>query len=248
MAQLIRMADVETRLRSVGHSLGLVIGAFAVGFILALTAAQTLFSLGFSFEADRVVFVVASSVFQFLGFYVALYWYFDRLGDADALLHLRGPSLRAAGWVLGGVVVLLGTNFVISELLVNVGLEGAQNEIIRLGREEPVLFLYLVPVTILFVAPAEELLFRGAVQGLFRQAWGVLPAVLLASGLFAVAHYLALGADGSRLVTIGVIFVLGLILATVYELSESILVSAAVHAGWNVIVFAWEYAAVTGLV
>lgn len=248
MAQLIRMADFETRLRSVGHSLGLVIGAFAVGFVLALAAAQTLFSLGFTFEADRVVFVVASSVFQFLGFYVALYWYFDRLGDYDELLHLRGPSLRAVGWVLGGLAVLVGVNLVISELLVNVGLEGAQNEVIRLGREEPVLFLYLVPVTVLFVAPAEELLFRGAVQGLFRQAWGVLPAVFLASGLFAVAHYLALGADGSRLVTIGVIFVLGLVLATVYELSRSILVSTAVHAGWNVTVFAWEYAAVTGLV
>lgn len=248
MAQLFRVADLETRLRSVGHSIGLVVGAFVVGLLLALTAAQTLFSLGFSFEADRVVFLVASSIFQFLGFYVALYWYFTRLGDADELLHWRGPSLRVAGWVVGGLALLVGVNLVISELLVNVGLEGAQNEVIRVGREEPVLFLYLVPVTILFVAPAEELLFRGAVQGLFRQAWGVLPAILLASGLFAVAHFLALGADGSRLVTIGVIFALGLILATVYELSESLLVSAAVHAGWNVIVFAWEYAAVTGLV
>lgn len=248
MAQLIRVADLETRLRSVGHSIGLVIGAFVIGLILALTAAQTLFSLGFTFEADRVVFLVTSSAFQFLGFYFALYWYFDRLADPAELVHLRGPTLRAVGWILGGLAVLVGVNFVISELLVNAGLEGAQNEVIRVGREEPVLFLYLVPVTILFVAPAEELLFRGAVQGLFRQAWGVLPAIVLASGLFAVAHYLALGADGSRLVTIAVIFVLGIILATVYELSESILVSAAVHAGWNVIVFAWEYAAVTGLV
>jgi membrane protease YdiL (CAAX protease family) len=42
--------------------------------------------------------------------------------------------------------------------------------------------------------------------------------------------------------------VLGLLLGVVYELSENIAVPIAVHAGWNVTVFAWEYVLVTGAV
>lgn len=249
MTDLLDVADAGTRLRNLGWAIAAVFGAFALGILLGLVAARALVSLGFSFEADRALFLVVSTIFQFLGFYAAAYWFFQYWGDVDALVHVRRPQPRDLAWAAGGLAVLLGANFVLSELLVSVGLEGAQNEIIEAGREDPILFLYLLPVTVLFVAPAEELLFRGIVQGLFRQAWGVLPGVLLASGFFALAHFLALGAGGgSRLVTIGVIFVLGLVLATVYELAESIVVPAAVHAAWNVTVFAWEYAATTGLV
>jgi membrane protease YdiL (CAAX protease family) len=249
MTDLVGAADVGTRLRNLAWAIAAVFGAFAIGMVLGLVATRALVSLGVAAETDRTAVLVVSTVFQFLGFYAATYWFFEYLGDFDALVYLRRPRPRDVAWAGGGLAVLLGANFVLSELLVSVGLEGAQNEVIEAGRQDPVLFLYLLPVTVLFVAPAEELLFRGIVQGLFRQAWGVLPGVLLASGFFALAHFLALSAGGgSRLVTIGVIFVLGLLLATVYELAESIVVPAAVHAAWNVTVFAWEYAATTGLV
>lgn len=248
MTEAVRVADRETRLRSLGHAALVVLGAFALGLLFGLAAVQALASLGYTPAADPLPVLVVSTVFQFAGFYAAVYWYFQRLGDFEALVHWRRPALPDVAWVIGGVVVLLGTNYLLSELLVSAGLEGAQNAIVQLGREEPALFLYLIPVTILFVAPAEELVFRGAVQGLFRRAWGVVPAIVLASAFFAVAHYLALAGEGSRLVTLGVIFALGGVLATVYELSDSLLVSAAVHACWNVVLFAWEYAAATGLV
>jgi membrane protease YdiL (CAAX protease family) len=249
MTDLVDPADAGTRLRNLAWAVAAVFGAFALGIALGLVATQALLALGFGAETDRTVFFVASTVFQFLGFYAAAYGFFEHVADFDALVHLRRPGPRDVAWAVGGLVVLIGANFVISELLVSVGLEGAQNEVIEAGRQDPVLFLFLLPVTVLFVAPAEELVFRGIVQGLFRQAWGVLPGVLLASGLFALAHFLALSAGGgSRLVTIAVIFVLGLLLAAVYELAASIVVPAAVHAAWNVTVFGWEYAAATGLV
>jgi membrane protease YdiL (CAAX protease family) len=160
----------------------------------------------------------------------------------------RAPSLRDAAWAVGGLVALFLTNVVLSAVLVQFGLEGAQNAVIEQGRANPELFLYLIPVTVLFVAPAEELLFRGAVQGLFVRAAGVGPAIVGSSLLFGVAHYLALVASGSRVATLVVILVLGLLLGVVYELSENLAVPIAVHAGWNVTVFAWEYALVTGAV
>lgn len=249
MSDLVDVADAGTRLGNLAWATAAVLGAFALGIVFGLVATRTLVTLGFGLEADRSVFLVVSTVFQFLGFYGAVYWFFAHVRDVDDLVYLRRPRPRDVAWALGGLAVLLGANFLLAELLGSVGLEGAQNEVIDAGRQDPVLFLYLLPVTVLFVAPAEELLFRGVVQGLLRQAWGVLPGVLLASGFFALAHYLALTAGGgSRLVTIAVIFVLGLVLATVYELADSIVVPAAVHAAWNVTIFLWEYAATAGLV
>jgi membrane protease YdiL (CAAX protease family) len=248
MRAAVRQPDAGGVLRAGGHALFLVLGAFLTGLLFAGATVSVLASMGFSRETDIVALLVVSSVGQFVGFYVAVWWYFQRVGDFEALVLARVPSLRDAAWAVGGLVALFLTNLVLSQLLVQFGLEGAQNAVIEQGRATPELFLYLIPVTVLFVAPAEELLFRGAVQGLFVRAAGVGPGILGSSLLFGVAHYLALGGTGSRFATIAVIVVLGLLLGAVYELSENIAVPIAVHAGWNVTVFAWEYAVVTGAV
>jgi len=248
MASPRRVADTGTRLRSLGHVALVVVGAFLAGLLLAATGVSLLTSLGVTREADLAVLLVGSTVLQFLGFYAVVYWYFATFGDFAELVHTRSPSLRQAAWAIGGFVVLFLANVVVSQLLAGAGLEGAQNQIVEQGREHPELFLYLIPVTILFVAPAEELVFRGIVQGLLRRAYGTALGVVLTAAVFGVVHWAALGGTGSRGATIVVIVTLGLVLGTVYELSESVLVSAAVHAAWNVVIFAWEYAAVTGLV
>ena len=244
----VRRPDAGTALRAGGHALFLVAGAFLTGLLFAGAAVSVLASMGFSRETDIVALLVVSSIGQFTGFYLAVWWYFQRIGEFRALVLARLPSLRDAGWAVGGLVALFVTNVVLSQLLVQFGLEGAQNAVIEQGRATPALFLYLIPVTVLFVAPAEELLFRGAVQGLFVRAAGVGPGIVGSSLLFGVAHYLALGGTGSRTATIAVIVVLGLVLGVVYERAGNIAVPIAVHAGWNVTVFAWEYALVTGAV
>lgn len=248
MRTAVRRPDTGSALRAGGTALALVVGAFLTGLLFAGAAISVMASMGFSRETDVVALLVVSSIGQFVGFYLAVWWYFQRIGDFGALVLARVPSLRDGAWAVGGLLVLFVTNVVLSQLLVQFGLEGAQNAVIEQGRANPELFLYLIPVTVLFVAPAEELLFRGAVQGLFVRAAGVGPGIVGASLLFGVAHYLALGPTGSRMATIAVIVVLGLVLGVVYELSENIAVPIAVHAGWNVIVFAWEYALVTGAV
>ncbi len=248
MRAAVRRPDAGGVLRAGGHALVLVVGAFLTGLLFAGAAVSVLASMGVGRDTDIVALLVVSSIGQFVGFYVAVWWYFQRIGRFRELVFARLPSLRDAAVAIGGLVALFLTNVVLSELLVQFGLEGAQNAVIEQGRANPELFLYLIPVTILFVAPAEELLFRGAVQGLFVRAAGVGPGILGASLLFGVAHYLALGGSGSRVATIAVIVVLGLLLGLVYELAENIAVPIAVHAGWNVTVFAWEYALVTGAV
>lgn len=242
------VADASTRLRSLGHVAFLVVGAFAAAILFVQAGLSVLGLVGVSPAGNEVSLSVISSILQYTGFFAVVYWYFRRFGDFSALVHTRSLTWRHVGWTVGGFVVLFGANFVVTGLLASLGFEGAQNLIVEQGRDHPALFLYLIPVTILFVAPAEELVFRGAVQGLLRRAYGTALGVVLTAAVFGVVHWFALGGSGSPGATIALIVVLGLVLGTVYELSESIVVSTAVHAGWNVVIFAWEYAAVTGLV
>jgi membrane protease YdiL (CAAX protease family) len=68
----------------------------------------------------------------------------------------------------------------------------------------------------------EELLFRGVFYPLLRDKWGVWPAVLLSSLIFGIIH-------GD--ITVGLTaFLLGIILALIYEYSRSLWTSILVHA------------------
>lgn len=102
-------------------------------------------------------------------------------------------------------------------------------------------------LAILFVAPGEELVFRGIVQGLFRQTDGPVPAILFVSVLFGVVHYVALAGSG-KVTYIVVTLLLGVLLGYVYERTENILVPVVVHGLYNAILFAGQWVvAVNGL-
>jgi membrane protease YdiL (CAAX protease family) len=73
------------------------------------------------------------------------------------------------------------------------------------------------------VAPfAEELYFRGVFYQWLRQRWGVWPGILVSSLVFGIVH--------GELSVAGAAFVLGLILAWIYEQSGSLWIAILVHA------------------
>jgi membrane protease YdiL (CAAX protease family) len=98
----------------------------------------------------------------------------------------------------------------------------------------------MIPVALFFVGPAEELLFRGVVQGLLRRSFGVVPGLLGASALFGVGHYLAIS-SGSAWTYLLVAGALGLVLGAVYEYTENIVVPAITHGLWNAGLFVINY-------
>ena len=79
----------------------------------------------------------------------------------------------------------------------------------------------LVATIGILVPIAEELLFRGVLYTWLRQRLSILPCTLISATLFALAH-------GNRQMAIQ-IFVVGIVLAWIYEKSRSILVSGLVH-------------------
>ncbi|MFC7133556.1 MULTISPECIES: CPBP family intramembrane glutamic endopeptidase [Salinibaculum] len=246
-----RYGDFDERVRSITHSVGLIIGAFAVGIIFTLAGFSVagLFGLTYETVSDIPASIQAfGNALQFVGF-IAVGWLYLQWYDSDrSLFDLSGPSLRDIGWVIAGIVSLLVVLNVLGAALQQFGIEAAANEAITQGERQPVYLLYLIPVTLLFVAPAEELIFRGLVQGLFRRAYGVLPGVVIASALFGVSHYLALGGQGSKFAYLAVAAVLGLLLGLLYERTQNLLVPILVHGVYNAVIFYLQYLRVTGQV
>lgn len=246
-----RYGDFDERVRSITHSVGLIVAAFAVGIIFTLAGLSVVGLFGLTYETVSDIpapLQAFANALQFVGF-IAVGWLYLRWRDPDrSLFELSAPSLRDLGWVVAGIVGLFVALNVLGTALQQLGIEAAANEAITQGERQPVYLLYLVPVTLLFVAPAEEFIFRGLVQGLFRRAYGVLPAVVIASALFGVSHYIALGGEGSKLAYLAVAAMLGVILGLLHERTENLLVPILVHGVYNAVIFYLQYLRVTGQV
>ncbi len=246
--------DIEStnvRLQSVAHSLALVIAAFVVGIALSLAGLLLLASLGVPVGQGDSLTAEATAIgsaLQFVGFIAVGLGYLRWRDDAADLFDVGLPSLRDIGWALLGLVGLFILLNVLAAVIAWLGLQVADNAAIIAGREQPILLLYLLAVTVFFTAPAEELIFRGLVQGLFRRAYGPIGGVLLASALFGVAHYVALGGGGSKAVYVLIAGALGLLLGAAYEKTENLVVPILIHAGYNSIIFYVTYLAATGAV
>lgn len=250
-----RVTDWRTHAESLGHAVGLVVGAFLLGIIIQSAAAFGFAGAGLIppealANPDVTIPTVpyaALTASQFVGIFGAgaLYvWWRD-----EPLFEVGLPSLRSIGLIVVGFVALYGVNVGIGVLFTLLDLEVAANQVIEAGKQEPVRFLLMIPVTVLFVAPAEEVVFRGVVQGLFRKAYGVVPGVVLASALFGVGHWLALaGTGGGKLAYVAIAAALGLVLGTLYELSDNLTVPIAVHGLYNTLLFVGQYLIATGTI
>jgi len=245
-----RVPDWETRLQTFSHGVGLVVAGVLLSLVAATIGIALFQGLGLTFEttADLAPLPYAAlNAIQFLGYYAATVLYL-RWRDYPDLFRAAVPSLRDLAWVVGGFVALYVLAYALTVVFTALGVESATNSVVEQGRKDPVRFLYLIPVTFLFVAPAEELLFRGVIQGIFRRAYGVVPAVLFASAIFGLGHWLALlGSSTGKVRYVVVAAMLGLVLGTLYELTENILVPILVHAAWNSMSFVSNYVDATGM-
>ncbi len=247
---LYKFGTSEERVRSLVHSVAIVLAAFVAGIALAIGGIRLLAQVGVVATGADSLPPLASAVaaaLQFIGFLLVGGWYVHWQESVD-LFDIRLPSLREVGWAIAGLIALFVLLNIVSVIIETLGVQTAENAAITQGRENPQLFLYLIGVTILLTAPAEELLFRGLVQGLFRQAYGVVPGILVASAMFGVVHWVALTGAGSRLTYIAVAGVLGIVLGALYEKTENLAVPILIHGLYNAILFSVAYLVATGQV
>lgn len=241
-SDLYHSADSSVRLEAVVASLLVIALAFGVGIVLASLGRSTAASAGYTAESAPIVAYSLQTVLTFGGFLFVVGAYVST-ADRPDLLRYRTPTTTDLAWVVGGFLALVVTATVVGEIITALGIESAQNQVIIEGRNNPTLFLVMLPVTLLFVAPAEELVYRGIVQGQFRRAYGPLPAVVIASLLFGVSHSGALSGSGT-VTYLAVATILALILGAVYEHTENVLVPIGIHAAWNSTLYLDEWLAI----
>ena len=138
-------------------------------------------------------------------------WLLLALGLALAVLPARGLAALL-------VERLAGTNF--SDV------QFRQDLIAPSGGPLALNFIVTLVGAGLLAPVAEELFFRGLIHRWFSARFGFWPAVIISSAIFAAGHADSLGVVASS-------FVLGLVLAGVYDRSRSLWLSIAVHAANN---------------
>lgn len=190
--------------------------------------------------AGRCNLAMAISILLFeaaLGFW-AVIWVKVRFQLGPKVLGLTGHRL-GENLALGGLAGLTGLilSFGVSALVLQL-VESVTNKPIdqpqQLDLSDPGgLVLALTGFAVVVVAPiAEELFFRGFVFQAFRRRFALWPSAAISSALFTAAHL-------PFLLVLPSIFVLGLVLAKVFDWRASLAPTIAAHAVFNAVGFAF---------
>jgi membrane protease YdiL (CAAX protease family) len=174
------------------------VGAFVFGVALITGAAQAASLLGFErlvTENTTVRFGLTVVLLQGVTFGTVALVYVRLRGLRLGFIRARIPTLRDVAWIVGGFLLLVIVAAVVSQFLSESGVESARNQIGQEGKENPQLFLLMIPLAFLLIGPGEELLFRGIVQGSLREAFSPVGAIGITSLVFAVGHMSALSGE-----------------------------------------------------
>ncbi|TKR25123.1 CPBP family intramembrane glutamic endopeptidase [Natronomonas salsuginis] len=239
------MTNGRQQIRAVGITLGIALGSFVVGAIFLMLVSQALSAVGISLSDRPALRLGVSTVLlQGVTFGGVALFYLQTRDIGLEFIRVRVPTRRDIAWVTGGFIMLLVAVRALSAIIAYLGFDHASNQIIEVGREEPTVFLVLIPLSFLLVGPGEELLFRGLIQGTLRESFHPMRAVVLASLIFAMVHVFSLQGSG-KLVYIGVVFTLALVLGVTYELTDNLAVPALIHGAYNAVQFGLAYYTVT---
>ena len=239
---LYRVPDLGARGDTLLQVLLVIFGALGLQLVLVGVGIGLLGGVGITEDSAPVAFLSSVQALGLLGFLVMGLAYL-RWRDDPTLVGIRRPTGHDIRVMLVGFIVLAGLVFAAEFLFELLGFDLADNEAVDQGRQHPELFLVFIPIQFLVTGPAEELLFRGVVQGLLRRTYGVIPGIVLASALFSLAHYSALIGGGDLLPVFFILFLSGAVLGAVYEYSRTLLVPILTHALWNAFVFGGQYLA-----
>ncbi|WP_128903773.1 CPBP family intramembrane glutamic endopeptidase [Halorubrum amylolyticum] len=226
----------------VNRVLRVVSAAFAVVFALLVAsavtnpAAQLAVSLGLVGEGTTGLQVLRT-LLQFVGFLAAAVGYLA-ITDQRGLVGVSRPTLRDAGLILGGGIVLFAFQYGALFALGRVGLTTGQNQAVVPAGDPVTYYLVMIAVSLLVVGPVEEALFRGAVQGGLRRAFDAAPAILIASLMFGLIHLPSVsGTPGQQWAYVAVVVVLGAVLGVLYERTGNVLVPGLAHGVYNAVIY-----------
>ncbi|MFA9517052.1 lysostaphin resistance A-like protein [Halopenitus sp. H-Gu1] len=229
-------------LRSVVLALVFIFGAIITSLIVGYVGIIVLDLTYPAAQQSETGRFLVTTAFSELGYAIfvggLLYWKTDLL---PAGLRFRRPTRRDARWILGGILVLVVTEYVLTSLFSVFNAPTAQNVAAIEATKHASLLMFggLIAESLLITGPCEEILFRGLIQGYLRRYFSAIGAILLACFFFASAHLLALQGSPSGIRNIILsLFALSLVLGFAYERTDSLFVPILIHGSYNAILFA----------
>ena len=250
MEPVSRTPDTRDRLLTVGKMLGLGFLGLAVGTLTTLVLFLVLVGVGVDVQNSPLLTVGISLVsLQGVGLAVVGLLYLRYSGYGLDFVGVRFPTLKDVGWTVAGFFGMLAMLFVAAIVLSVVqsalGVESAQNSIVKTAREDPTVLFLLIPAAFVVIGPSEELLFRGIIQGRLRQVFGPVAGILVASTIFGFAHLTAFAATAGSvaavLLPIGALTAVSLVLGFIYERTGNLVVPSLVHGAYDALLFSLLY-------
>lgn len=234
------MSNISRRVlgsaRLVVEIAGLTALAFLVSLVGGIAFLVPIVVLGYGIATTAVL--LGSTAVGQLAFLAVGYAYIRIRGVPVAIAR---PSRRNGLAVLGGTVLALsvagGLSILLSALDVLPG-----SVIDEVAANDPTFLLGLAALSVVLVAPAEELLFRGAIQGRLCERFGPAPAILGSSLLFGSMHLANYtGAVVPVLAGAALIAAVGAVFGALYEYTGNLLVPVATHATYNALLLVVAY-------
>ncbi|USZ66657.1 CPBP family intramembrane metalloprotease [Halorussus salilacus] len=228
------------------RSIATATGVSALGVVFSVLLSIPVFVV----SLDLVTQFVAALVLSELGFVAAALVFLRVTRRGLGYLDIGLLDRRALGFVIAGTVGLFVFRIAAILAAQAAGLPLAGNSVTQLAEEGLlVTLLALVPLSILVIGPAEELLFRGVVQRYLAESLPEFGAVALASVLFALVHvpttFVATPDPLAVGVTLAILFGLSMLLGYLYVWTDNLLVPILVHGFYDALLFALAYAALS---
>ena len=228
-----------------------VVGIVAIAALVLGGVSDLLFqvvvsvlSVGDRLFADALAQQLSTAVGMYLVTAVFIFRHDAGLGFVDA----SWLTTRDLLYCLGGFIALLLVLLFSAELLAGLGVPTSGSGIADRGvRGRPELFLLILPIAALVVAPAEELLLRNVVQKSLYSSYTRESAVVL-SGCLHATIYLPTYATVALSAALGgltLVLLLSLVLGITYERTDNVLVPVLIHSAFNAFQYAVLYVAVT---
>jgi len=217
-------------LGAIGAAVGGIFVAFVVTTLAGLTVALSGLSLP-TVPRFGVLFIAGA-----LGLVATGVGYLYLRGlSLGTYVGSRVPSGRDLLWAVGGYVGAMAMIFTAGIVLTIIQVQPeTTNRAAQAGINNPELLLWLVPLSFFVIAPAEELLFRGVIQGRLREAFEPAVAIPATAALFALVHYFSLtGGSGARFIAIAILFLPSLVFGYTYERTKNIVVPVLIHGAYN---------------
>jgi membrane protease YdiL (CAAX protease family) len=169
-----------------------------------------------------------------VGFLGVALLYLSRRPQLRRSINFDVPSVNGIAWIIAIPLLSIASGFVLEPVLAFVGIAppAPTGTTIDGFTSRPVLWLTVLIGWFVIAAPAEELLFRGVIQGRLRETFAPVSGIVLAAVFFGLMHIpiaaLSTGMEpaSSFIQTI----VSGLIFGVAYERTDNLVVPSIAHA------------------